>query len=34
MPVYSHKTMGYMVTEAAESIGDLCLSENGHQGGL
>ena len=30
----NHETMGYMVVEAAESIGDLCLSENGHQWAL
>ena len=30
--VYSHQTMGYTVMEAAQSIGELGLSENGHQG--
>ena len=32
--VYSHKTVGYMVMEAAESIGDLSLSKSGHQWAL
>ena len=31
-PVYSHRTMGYMVMEAAESIDDLCLSELANSG--
>ena len=33
-PVYSHKTVGYMVMEAAESIGDLRLYKCGHQWAL
>ena len=31
LEVYGNKTMGYMVMDAAEYIGDICLSENGHQ---